>query len=154
MKDKQAAMGKSEKKRGKFRFNFIDLLIIALLALMLLAVLGSAVSRREGKREYLLTLRLSDYDVTQAEGGQPLPSAEERVTDASGKEIYGVLEEDYEQGSALLVIRVNALMQGSDPTMAGIRLYVGQKLDLRCGHLLCHGATLEEITEVKNNDGK
>lgn len=139
---------KLEKKKGKFRFNFIDLLLIALAALFLIGYLGSSSIHEREQSELILTLRLSSHDVLQAKAGQNLPLAGQEVTHAQGTALYGVLEEDYEQGSELLILRVKAQLAGSDPTVGDVRLFVDQRLDLRCGALLCHGAVIENIEEV------
>ncbi len=138
---------KIEKK--KFRFTFIDLLLIALAILVLIGSLGVYTSQRAEHRELILTLRISAHDLLQAQAGQSLPQASEEVTSAQSDVHYGVLEEDYKAGSRFVTLRVNAKSLGSDYTVAGIRLYIGQRLDIRCGDLLCYGAVLENITEVK-----
>lgn len=138
---------KAEKR--KIHFTFIDLLLIALAMLVLIGSLGVYTSKRAEHQDLILTLRISAHDLLQAQAGQSLPQASEEVTAAQSAVHYGVLEEDYKAGSQLVTLRVNAQAAGSDYTVAGIRLYIGQRLDIRCGELLCYGAVLENITEVK-----
>ena len=142
---------KTEKKKGKFRFNFIDLMVIAFAALFLIGYFGSSDLFDSDDSTLLLTLRLSDHDRLQASSCDDLPPAGAKVTSADGVALYGILEGDYEPGDEFVTLRVKAHMVGSDPTVGDMRLYPGQSMDIRSASLLCHGAVIETITEVKAN---
>lgn len=141
-----------EKKKAKFRFNFIDLLMLACVALFLIGVAGASITGDESEQICLVTLQISGQDVSCAltAGAEPLEGA--KVYEAEGGRLYGSLKEDYEGGEAEVILRVKTTLKGSDRMMGDVRLYIGQTVDIRCEDLLCYGATVKDIMEVTENE--
>lgn len=141
-------VSKKEKKKGKFRFNFIDLLVLTLIVSVLLGTVVSAFYEGDEREELLLTLQLEEADLSQLVAAELTLAQGAKVYAADGDAVYGTLAKEYEKGEDTLTLRVFAEREGSDRFMAGVRLYIGQKVNVRCKELRGYGLTVKDITEV------
>lgn len=135
-------------KKGKFRFNFVDLLVVTLSVIFAVGYIVSIFNAKDQQSELLVTLRLEQSDVLQLQNADLALAKGETVYGIIGGKTYGVLEKEYEGGDETLLLRVDAQKQGSDRMMADVRLFVGQTVNIRCGTLRSYRLTVEDIKEV------
>jgi hypothetical protein len=142
---------KTEKKKSKFGFNFVDLSILAVIVILFLTFITSLFSEKNSE-ELLLKLCLSAEDAAQLELADFSLSTEDAIYLSDGKTLLGYPDGDYEKGDPFLVVRVTARKEGEDRLVGDLPLSVDQTLDVRCAKLRLYGLTVKEITEVTDND--
>ena len=141
----------TEKKKGKFRFNFIDLLILAVVVILFFAFVTSLFSG-DATEELLVNLYLDPLDAAQLEAAELSLPKETVLYDLDGETVFGYLESDYKEGALFMTVRVTAGKSGSDRTVGELLLFDGQKLNVRCESVRLYGVTIKEISEVMDND--